>query len=72
MANQFDLSADKEDRIKDIERIRQCINEGIDNALKDLNNGSNHDGGWQIHKSLLTGILQTAKSERDRQIRIQS
>ena len=68
MANQFDLNADIQYRIEDIEALRTELNNGIDNAISRIKAGDNPEAVRQAHKSLLNGISWAVKEERDQQI----
>ena len=48
--------------------IKNKINQGIDNATKDLIAATNPERARQVHKSLLTEISWTAKKELDHQL----
>ena len=83
MANQLDVTndprTDEEDlqadigcRIADIERLRKCINDGMDNAIKELKGAENQERVQMLHKHLLIGIAWTIKEEQDAQLGLMS
>ena len=65
---EFDLDADKQYRIDDIMALRKELNEGIDQAIKNVMNSTSLETLHQSHKSLLNGISWAVKEEYDQQL----